>query len=100
MNKTKLQSVTRLAKENDKEGITKLIEDEHFHTISDLINALASSKTFVFSSLPSQAQAKVIVRLNYRSKQSIIPKLTDSAIISFLNLNDEDDATDILQFLP
>ncbi|MCR4263693.1 MAG: magnesium transporter [Candidatus Roizmanbacteria bacterium] len=99
MNRSLLSSIKRAAAKRDTKTISSLLEKEGFHSIADGINLLRSDRLVVFTSLDDEKQAKVAIALNYRSKRNILPKLSDKTIESFLQLSDEDDAADILQFV-
>ena len=99
MNRSLLSSIKRAAAKRDTKTIASLLEKEGFHSIADGINLLRSDRLVVFTSLDDEKQAKVAIALNYRSKRNILPKLPDKTIESFLQLSDEDDAADILQFV-
>ncbi len=99
MNSQLLDKINTLsAKENFTE-IKYLLLKQDFHVIADSINHLSSNKQNIFSELPPEIQSEVILHLSENSKQQIIPKMSMYDIARFLHFNDEDDATDILQYL-
>ena len=100
MTKALLVNIQKAAFSGDMEKLAGLLAKENFHTVAEIVNVIPKNKTAVFSSLPPEQQAKIVVALNYRSKRTIIPKLPDEMITEFLQISDEDDAADILQFLP
>jgi magnesium transporter len=73
-----------------------------FHDVADYINAVKkkASKITLFLILSEEIQSQVIIRLSEHSKKIIIPELSIIVIARFLQFNDDDDATDILQYLP
>lgn len=79
--------------------IKYILLKQDFHVIAKIINQLEIGKRRVFTILPPEIQAEVILQLNERSKQEIIPSMSMYDIARFLHFNDEDDATDILQYL-
>ena len=99
MNKSLLRQVQKEARNHDTKAIASLLEKEDFHSVAECINVLGSDRLVVFTSLNGEKQAKIALALNYRSKRSILPQLPDKTIVSFLQLSDEDDAADILQFV-
>ncbi|MBI4136835.1 magnesium transporter [Candidatus Roizmanbacteria bacterium] len=99
MNKTLLKSIQKAARARDSQTLTTLLTKEDFHSIADAVNLMRSDRFVVFNSLDEEKQAKVVLALSYRSKKSILSKLPDESIVSFLQLSDEDDAADILQFV-
>lgn len=100
MNKALLSHIKQAAAKRDTKTIAELLKNENFHSIADGIDVLRSDRVVTFTSLDEKKQAKVALALSYRSKRSILPKLPDKTIIAFLQLSDEDDAANILQFLP
>lgn len=87
-----------LGKKDDKE-LRKLLGNEDFHVIAQVIDGLAQGKRKTFALLPPEKQAEVALVLNEDSMKRVIPRLPEAMIARFLHFNDEDDATDILQYL-
>lgn len=71
-----------------------------FHKIAEVINHIHDQKRYIFSLLPPEIQSEVILQLTDQSKSLIVPKLSVYESARFLHFNDEDDATDIIQYLP
>lgn len=71
-----------------------------FHKIATIINQTEEQKRYVFSLLPPEIQSEVILNLSDESKKEIVSKLSIYECARFLHFNDEDDATDIMQYLP
>lgn len=78
---------------------TQLLKHD-FHDIADTINHLKTNQKRIFADLPPEIQAVVILQLTNRSKRIIIPEMSVQGVARFLNYNDDDDATDVIQFLP
>ncbi len=87
-----------LSKKQDKELRLFLVHLD-FHVIAHVIDGLTHGKRKTFSILPPEKQAVVALALSEDSKKRIFPRLSDEMIARFLHFNDEDDATDILQYL-
>jgi magnesium transporter len=68
--------------------------------IAQIINRLESGKRKTFALLPPEVQAEVITRMSEQTKTLVLPRLSDHTIARFLHFTEEDDAVDILQFLP
>ena len=99
MTQALFRQIERTVARQDPKKIIELLEKEDFHTVADIVNALSGGRFFVFNALSPELQAKVVLGLNKISKRTIIPKLDDESIISFLKVSDDDDAADILEFL-
>lgn len=87
-----------LQKKHDKE-LRALLSHQDFHIAAQVIDGLGNGKRKTFAILPPEKQAEVALVLNEDSKKLIFPRLPDDVISRFLHFNDEDDATDILQYL-
>ncbi len=87
-----------LAKKQDKD-LRQLLSQQDFHIIAQVIDGLTHGKRKTFALLPPEKQAEVALTLNEDSKRRIFPRLSDESIARFLHFSDEDDATDILQYL-
>lgn len=92
------QADVLLEKKHDKE-LRILLSHQDFHVVAHVIDGLADGKRKTFAILPPEKQAEVALVLNEDSKKRIFPRLPDDVISRFLHFNDEDDATDILQYL-
>lgn len=89
---------TLLSRKQDRE-LQQLLEHRDFHIIAQVIDGLTHGKRKTFALLPPEKQAEVALVLNEDSKKAIFPRLSDVVISRFLHFNDEDNATDILQYL-
>ncbi len=87
-----------LQRKQDRE-LRQLLSHQDFHEIAQVIDALPHGKRKTFAILPPEKQAQVALVLSETSKKMVFPRLADEAIARFLHFNDEDDATDILQYL-
>ncbi len=87
-----------LEKKHDKE-LRILLSKQDFHVAAQVIDGLGNGKRKTFAVLPPEKQAEVALVLNEDSKKRIFPRLPDDVISRFLHFNDEDDATDILQYI-
>lgn len=67
--------------------------------IGEILNQLSSGKRRVFSVLPPEVQAQVVLQLTESSRLEILPKMSLYDIARFLHFNDDDDATDIIQYV-
>ncbi len=87
-----------LQRKQDRE-LTQLLSHQDFHEIAQVIDALSHGKRKTFALLPPEKQAEVALALSENSQKMVFPRLSDEIIARFMHFNDEDDATDILQFL-
>lgn len=87
-----------LGKKQDNE-LRQLLAHRDFHILAQLIDSLTHGKRKIFALLPPEKQAEVALALSEDSKRRIFPRLSDAIVARFLHFNDEDDATDILQYL-
>lgn len=87
-----------LSKKQDRD-LQQLLAHRDFHIIAQVIDGLTHGKRKTFALLPPEKQAEVSLVLNEDSKKAIFSRLSDAVIARFLHFNDEDDATDILQYL-
>jgi magnesium transporter len=71
-----------------------------FHDIAWALNRLSADKARVFRLMPPEQQAEVMIRLNRKTRRTILTQMETRKIAAFMKYNDEDDATDILQMLP
>ena len=94
------QKVDALLHEKEDRKLMQLLFGQEAHAIADVIDVLHNGKRKTFSLLPPEKQAEVATVLSDYAKQSIFPRLSDHTLARFLHFNEEDDATDILQFLP
>ncbi|MFA9289069.1 MAG: magnesium transporter [Weeksellaceae bacterium] len=99
MNNKLLSKVQHLIDKEEYGQIKHFLLKHDFHEIADVIDHLENSQQRLFTLLPPEIQAEVVLRLNENSKQEILPGLSMYVIARFLHFNDEDDATDILQYL-
>ncbi len=100
MNRPLIRKVNKLIKQYRYPEIKRLLLKYDFHIISDVINHLDRNPRRIFADLPPEIQAEVILRVHNNLRRDILPKTSMYAIARFLHFNDDDDATDILQFLP
>lgn len=87
-----------LGKKQDNE-LRQLLAHQDFHIIAWVVDSLTHGKRKTFAILPPEKQAEVALALTEDSKKRIFPRLSDAVVSRFLHFNDEDDATDILQYL-
>ncbi len=100
MNKEKLILKADLFLKNKQEKeLRQLLSHQDFHIIAQVIDGLPRGRRKTFATLPPEMQAEVGLVISEISKRQIFPRLADEMIARFLHFNDEDDATDILQFL-
>ncbi len=99
MNTQLRKKVLKLIQQYKYDDINKLLIKEDFHDVADVINHIKSNQKRIFSELPPEIQAVVILQLNDRSKRIILPNMSMQSIARFLNFNDDDDATQVIQFL-
>lgn len=99
MNTQLRKKVLKLIQQYKYDDINKLLVKEDFHDVADIINHIKSNQKRIFADLPPEIQAVVILQLNDRSKRIILPNMTMQSIARFLNFNDDDDATQVIQFL-
>ncbi len=79
--------------------LRNILATEDPSTIAAVINDLPRGSRKVFALLPPELQADAVVDLSPSRKEAVLPRLTDSIIARFLHFCDEDEATDVLQFL-
>lgn len=101
MSHRKLLSVVdqHLKNKQDRKLISLLVKKD-FHVIARVIDHLKTGQIKVFGLLPPEIQAEVALVLNDTTKQYIFPHLSEFSLARMLHFNDEDDAVDILQYLP
>jgi magnesium transporter len=100
MNKEKLILKADLFLKNKQEKeLRQLLSHQDFHVIAQVIDGLPRGRRKTFAILPPEKQAEVAMVVSDMSKRQIFPRLADDMIARFLHFNDEDDATDILQYL-
>ncbi len=87
-----------LGKKQDNE-LRLLLSGQDFHVIAQVLDSLTYGKRKTFALLPPEKQAEVALALSEDSKKRIFPRLSEAIVSRFLHFNDEDDATDILQYL-
>ena len=87
-----------LGKKHDDE-LRRVLVSQDFHVLAQVIDSLSNGKRKIFALLPPEKQAEVALALNEDSKKRIFPRLSEAVVARFLHFNDEDDATDILQYL-
>lgn len=100
MNTQLQKKVNSLIKQYKYSEIKRLLIKNDFHEIADVINRLKVNHRRVFTDLPPEIQAVVILHLKDAIKRQILPKMSIYGIARFLHFNDDDDATDVIQFLP
>jgi magnesium transporter len=99
-NHTLPQKTEKLLHNHSTDELKTFLEHRNFHQVAHIINKLHKDKVSVFRTLSPTIQAKVFIALSAFSKKSILPSLTTDELIAFLNFADEDDATDVIGFLP
>lgn len=95
-----VSQIDHLLEKKDDKRTKSLLVKQDFHDIAKVIDNLSRGKLKTFALLPPEIQADVALALSTNSKNIILPKLSDYTFARFLHFNDEDDAVDILQFLP
>ena len=101
MQKEKLiQKADSYLKNRQEKELRQLLANHDFHLIAEVVDALPRGKRKTFAVLPPEKQAEVALVLSEISKRQIFTRLSDDMIARFLHFNDEDDATDIIQYLP
>jgi magnesium transporter len=88
-----------LAAKDDKK-LKALLMRHRPQEIAQVINRLPNGKRKTFALLPPEMQADTMVQLSEQNKEFVMPRLSDMTIARFVHFNEEDDAADILQFLP
>ncbi|MBP9690636.1 magnesium transporter [Candidatus Woesebacteria bacterium] len=97
---SQLRQIDKLIAAGEFRKIKYFLLKQDFHRIAEVINHISEHKRMIFSVLPPEIQSEVILQLSDQSKNVIIPKLSIYECARFLHFNDEDDATDIIQYLP
>jgi magnesium transporter len=77
-----------------------LLGKSDFHDIARSLNRMTDGKDRVFKLMAPEQQAQVMIRLNRKTRRTILTQMKSGHIVRFMKYNDEDDATDILQMLP
>lgn len=95
-----LEKVDLLLQQKEDQRLRDMLAQQDFHLIAYAIDHLGRGRRKTFTLLPPEIQAQVLLVLSDKSKESILPRLSDHVIARFLHFNDEDDATDFLQLLP
>lgn len=99
MKESLIAKVDLLLRDKHDKELRSLLQHQDFHIAAQVIDGLSNGKRKVFALLPPEKQAEVALVLNEDSKRRIFPRLPEDVISRFLHFNDEDDATDILQYL-
>lgn len=97
---SQLKQIDRLLEKGDFKKVKYILLKLDFHRIAEVINHVQQDKRTLFSLLPPEIQSEVALQLSDQSKNVIIPALSIYECARFLHFNDEDDATDIIQYLP
>ena len=95
-----LKTVDYLLKKKDDRKLKSLLVKKDPHKVAHVIDQLKTGKVKVFGLLPPEIQADVSLVLSDATKSFIFPRLSDYTLARILHFNEEDDAVDILQFLP
>lgn len=95
-----LEQVDGLLGKKDDRKLRSVLARHSPDDIASVINKLENGKRKTFAMLPPEVQADVVLRLSENSKTFVLPRTSDHTIARFLHFNEEDDAADILQFLP
>ncbi|MBI4137099.1 magnesium transporter [Candidatus Roizmanbacteria bacterium] len=95
-----LRTVDHHLKKKDDRKLKSLLVKKDTHKIAQVIDQLASGKVKVFGLLPPEIQADVALTLSDATKSFVLPRLSDYTLARILHFTEEDDAVDILQFLP
>ena len=95
-----LEKVDLLLRQKQDQRLRDVLAQQDFHVVAYIIDHLKRGRRKTFTLLPPELQAQVSLVLGGKSKESILPRLSDHVIARFLHFNDEDDATDLLQLLP
>lgn len=99
MNQTLYRKAGLLLKHNEERALKKLLAKADFHDIGDILNHMRENRRKLFDHLEPQQQAEVILRLNEPTKRDVLPNLPIGTLARFLHFSDDDDATDVLQYL-
>ncbi len=84
----------------DDRRLRQLLLQHRSTDIARLLNKLDHGKRKTFAMLPPEVQAEVVMALADESKTFILPRIPDPMIARFLHFMVEDDAADVIQFLP
>ncbi len=84
----------------DDRRLRQLLLQHRSGDIARLLNKLDHGKRKTFAMLPPEVQAEVVMSLTDESKTFILPRIPDPMIARFLHFMVEDDAADVIQFLP
>lgn len=100
MTKTLFKTIQELKEDNQIEEIKRILNDHDFHEIANAIDQMEADKHDIFILLPPEIQSEVVLFLSNTSKNDILNTMSYYSIARFLHFNDDDDATDIVQYLP
>lgn len=90
----------RLLGTKDDRRLRSFILNHRSTDIGRIINKLDHGKRKTFAMLPPEVQAEVVHVLTEETKAFVLPRIPDPMISRFLHFCEEDDAADIIQFLP
>lgn len=100
MNDVLLEKLDTALGNKDMASIRLILKDVDVPTLTFLVDHLSRGKRKTFSQIPPETQAALVLNLSEESKKSILPRLPNTTFARFLHFNYEDDAADILQWLP
>ncbi len=100
MTQTLLERADHLLSQKQDADLRRLLLNTDTSALVDLITTIPRGKRKLFTVLPPELQADVIVPLSPENKEAVLPRLSDQMIARFLHFNAEDDATDVLQHIP
>lgn len=100
MSVSQFHQIQKYIEKGDFKQVKYLLLKMDFHKIAEVLNNIQNQKRYLFSLLPPEIQSEVVLQLSDQSKSLIIPKLSVYETARFLHFNDDDDATDIIQYLP
>lgn len=95
-----LKSVDHLLQKKDDRKLKSLLVKKDAHKIAHVIDQLTTGKVKVFGLLPPEIQADVALSLSETAKLFVLPRLSEYTLARILHFTEEDDAVDILQYLP
>jgi magnesium transporter len=80
--------------------LRQLLLSQQADVAAELIEGLGTGKKRAFGSLPPEFQAEVALAFGEHAKHHVVARCQPAVIARFVQFLDDNDATDILQFLP
>jgi magnesium transporter len=98
-NRDTIKMVETMVEAGDLTQLRDFLAGLDFHLIAKAVNRLSGRRFQLFSVLSPEIQAETVLKLSNQSREEILNRLADGEVAQFLQFNDDDDVTDLLQAL-